>query len=142
MGHPIVVTCPKMLILSSLWWATDSFGRTKFKDLAQYGLDAFYYVPTHHPVASIQAFIHYAQGGDVTPNHDLMGALGVAEELGADAAWACLAWMILQGPRQGLRYWQWRALMDVCMRAEDDGEYMWATCAGGLVLNKRVGDMD
>ena len=142
MGHPIVVSCPKDLILNTMWWDTDSFGRAKFEGLAQYGLEAFYYVPTCHPVASIQAFIHYAQGGAPTPNHGLMAGLAVAEELGADATWACIAWIMLMGPHRGLRYWQWRALMDICMRAEDDGEFMEATCAGGLVLNKRVGDMD
>ncbi|TFK58002.1 hypothetical protein BDN72DRAFT_866301, partial [Pluteus cervinus] len=142
LGHPIVVSCPKDLITSTLWWQTDAFGHSKFENMAQYGLDAFYYVPTHHSVTAIQAFVYYALGGATSPDHDLMAALAVMEELGADAAWACVAWRVLVGPRRGLRYWQWRALLDVCLRCEDDGEFMSATHAGGIVRNERVGGMN
>ena len=70
-------------------------------------------------------------------------AVDLMEYLGCDEEWAQVQWRLMCRGRDGLTDWQWRAVMDVMLRASDGGDgWMKSRWHEGPNRLARIGDID
>ncbi|TFK58060.1 hypothetical protein BDN72DRAFT_907126 [Pluteus cervinus] len=131
--NPPYVMCPKGIILQSLFWRDCREGYMEYSDLAYYKACHGYSIVIPASTAAIKSFVNLATARPAVASDSLADALAMMEYLGTDQEWAVTWWRMMSTTRRRLLNWQWCAMMDIMLRAEDQDRVLESTMAVGDV---------